>query len=160
MDKIIRKFKNPAEFVCIILMLVVSLYFFIGSLSFSDGDEIFPLLTSGATIIFLVAYTIKTIFQKSEEETERENKKTNVLTKNVVISILLFIGYVILVKLFGFFIATAVFVVAYPLSTGYKSKKGIVILFIVNVVLVLLFQKLMGTTLSRGILVDLTNLFF
>lgn len=158
MNKIINKFENPIEVVCIVLILLISLYFFFGAFAFSDGDQTFPLLTSGATIIFTLAYVIKTLL--SEDGSEQKKSYKDYITKNVVISVLLFVGYLVFIKLFGFLIATVVFVTAYPLCTGCKKKLSTVILVLVNVGIVLLFQALVGVTLSRGSLIDLTNLFF
>ena len=157
MKKLVDKFESLSEFICLCLILIVAVYFFIGSFQFSDSDVIFPRLTSSATIICTLIYFAKCIFSKDEKG---EKEKTDANNKAVLITALLFIGYLILVWLFGFLIATLVFTLAYPLAMGYRKKSAIAILLVVNTGCVLLFQYLMGISLSRGVLLDLTHLFF
>lgn len=158
MKKIVDKFESLSEFICLCFILIVAVYFFIGSFQFSDSDVIFPLLTSSATIICTVIYFVKCIYAKDQKEKKEKADANN--NKSVIISALLFIGYLILVWLFGFLIATLVFTLAYPIAMGYRKKGAIAILLVVNTGCVLLFQYLMGISLSRGVLLDLTHLFF
>lgn len=157
MKKIVDKFESLSEFICLCLILIVAVYFFIGSFQFSDSDVIFPRLTSSATIICTLMYCAKCIFSKTENEKKEKGDDNN---KAVLITALLFVGYLVLVWLFGFMIATLVFTLVYPIAMGYRKKSAIALLLVVNLGCVLLFQQLMGISLSRGVLLDLTHLFF
>lgn len=165
MKKIIEKFESPLEFICLLFIFIVSAYFFIVSFSFSDGDELFPRLTSGATLVCTIVYFLRSFFgpetqKKNDKESNKTESESVSFNKQIIISSILFFAYFICVWLFGFLLSSAIFAIIYPLCFHYKNVKGIVCLFIVNVVIVFIFQKLMGISLSRGVLIDLTNIFF
>ena len=163
MKRIIEKFESPLEFVCLLFIFIVSAYFFIVSFSFSDGDELFPRLTSGAALICTVVYFLRSLFGPESEDgktAEKMEGEDSPFNKQVIVSAVLFFAYFVCVWLFGFLLTSAVFAIIYPLCFRYRSTKGIVCLFLVNAAIVLAFQKLMGMTLSRGVLIDLTRIFF
>lgn len=166
MKKVLEKFENPTEFLCLIVILVVAVYFFIGSFQFFDGDEIFPRLTSAATIICTLTYMIISLTKKNKntsakkDESFSDKEKKGASEFHVLLASLLFIGYFGLVWFLGFVVATVIFIIAYPIIFGYKKILSIVILLIVNLGFVLLFQKLTGVSLSKGVFLDLTSWFF
>lgn len=162
MKKIIEKFESPLEIICLVFIFIISAYFFIVSFSFSDGDELFPRLTSGATLVCTISYFLRTVLDAGKEikNSDSVNEKDSTFNSHVVISSVLFFAYFASVFLFGFLISSAVFAIVYPLFFRYRNVKGIVILFVVNTVIVLLFQKLVGLSLTKGVLIDLSHLFF
>lgn len=159
MKKIIDRFESPVEFWSLLLVLMISIYFFWGSFQFSDGDEIFPRLMSGATIVCTIVYSVKSLFQHTRHDENKTKRKNSSNVKQVIATGVLFILYLIIVWLFGFIIATVFLMIAYPIITGYKKPISIILLLLVNIGFVLLFQFLTGATLNKGLLINLSAMF-
>ena len=160
MRKIINRFKSPAEFGFILVVFFIALYFFIDSFHFTGMPRVFPRFTSLSTMIFAGAYALKRIRSKSEEPEEKEKSAAGYNTKNVILTVGFFGGYLIVVWLFGFLVAAILMVVLYPLIMGYRKPVAMLVCLLINAGVVIGFQKLLGFSLTRGRFLDLTRFFF
>lgn len=165
MKKAMTRIKDPAELIFLAVLFVVALYFFITAFRFSANDRIYPLFTSGATLIFIVSYALKLIKAAPEnaeriEKTDEERAETRAEVKKIVVTVICFAGYIIVSYLVGFLISSALIALLYPLINGYRKPLGVISSFVVGIAIVLMFQKFLGIPLSRGVLLDLSPLFF
>lgn len=165
MKKILSHFEDPVELFFIGFLFLISFYFCVESFSFQSDARIFPLFTSVATMLCIVIYFVKQLLktpEKAEAQKKNEEEKQDMKDgiKKIVLTIVSFIGYIVLSHLFGFLIASAILAVSYPLTLGYRRVSGIIGSFVVNIGIVLIFQSFLGIPLSRGVLLDLSFLFY
>ena len=165
MKKLINRFESPVEFVFLLLVFIVALCFFAGSFDFTGRAWIFPRFTSLATLVCVAVYAAKRL---TGEAAAREEKKMSDADKadavkarrDVTVTIVMFVGYLFATWLFGFLISSALVAVLYPLGMGYRNIRSVAACFATSIFFVLAFQKLMGISLSRGVLLDWTPYFF
>jgi hypothetical protein len=165
MKRVLSHFEDPVELFFIVFLFLIAFYFCIASFGFQSDARIFPLFTSLATMLCIVIYFVKQLLKTPEktevrEKTEEEKQDTKDGIKKIVLTIASFIGYILLSHLFGFLIASAVLAVSYPLLLGYRKVWGLVGSFVVNIGIVLIFQSFLGIPLSRGVILDLSFLFY
>jgi divalent metal cation (Fe/Co/Zn/Cd) transporter len=165
MKKILNRIEDPSELIFLAALFITALYFFIGSFGFTGNAWVYPMFTAAAVLICILVYTLKTFWAALQsaartEKTAAERAENREDAKRIAITIVCFLGYIVLSYLFGFLIAAAVLGVAYPLIFKYRKVSSVVLCLITNIALVLLFQRALGVSLSHGILVDFTRLFF
>lgn len=164
MKKIINRFESPTEFGFLVMIFIVSLYFFVESFQFTGSSWSFPRFTSLATLICIFAYVAKCLLQRDEKQASSKTSEEKEINRKgkiaISITITFFVAYLILVWLFGFLIPAVLFAILYPLTMGYRKPIPMLASIVINTVFVLVFQKLIGISLTRGVLLDLTALFF
>lgn len=165
MKKLISRFESPVEFAFLFLIFATALCFFVGSFGFTGRAWIFPRFTSIATMICVAAYSAKCLMKKTDkqeetrmsEEEKADNRKSR---RDIAVTTVFFVAYLVITWLSGFLISSILIGILYPLLMGYRNFRSIMICLMSNVFFVLFFQKLMGISLTRGILLDLTPFFF
>lgn len=165
MKKVINRFESPVEFVFLLLVFVVAVCFFAGSFNFTGRAWITPRFSSLATMICVAVYAIKRLVkapaeQKETKKSEEEKADSRKSRRDIAVTAAFFVGYLVITWLFGFLISSALIAVLYPLLMGYRNYRSIALSFATNVFFVIAFQKLMGISLSRGVLLDWTAYFF
>jgi hypothetical protein len=163
MKKFIRSFKSPTEFCVLLLLFLIALYFFIGAFSFSAKARAYPLVTSSATMIFIVLYCVETVLKNSKNVDAAVvdwEKMESSSFRTIGITIICFIAYLILTYLIGFLFSSVAMAVVYPLLYNYRKPLYVVLCGILAAVIVLCLQSFLSIPLCRGILIDLTPLFF
>ena len=163
MKKLISRFKSPVEFYVLLFFFLVSLAFFIGSFNFTALPRIFPSFTSFLAMAFILTYSIFRIVRKPDPEPVQRDPKFNITKqgkRNVLFTYCFYVMYLIIARLFGFIFAVAFFTVLYPLVMGYRKLVTILICLAVNAGFVIVFQRLLSISLTRGLLLDLTRFFF
>jgi hypothetical protein len=163
MKKILGRFKDPAEPIVLLALFLVSLCFFIGAIPLAGEDKQFPMASSLITMVCITIYFVKrlTTVPENPEDKKKENEpETSAANKKIIITTICFAAYVLVTYLFGFLISSALIAAIFPLLFKYKNPLGNIICFIWNVAVVLIFQSAMGIPLCRGVLLDLSFLFF
>ena len=168
MKKIVGFFKNPAEFYTLILLFLIALYFFITAFGFSPEAKGYPILTSSATMIFIILYFVEVVFTHAKKHVEyvaAEEKPANKpyqqnSFRTVGITIICLVSYLVVTYLIGFLLASAILAAVYPLLFGYRKPIKVILCCISAIVIVLCFQSFLSITLCRGQLLDLTRFFF
>ena len=155
---------DKAEFAFLAAIFLVALFMFVGAFSFTGGAWIYPAFTSAITIICIIIYLIKVYRAaapiEKKERTPEEQKAFKWEVQKLTITVAFFVGYILITYLAGFLIASAIIAVAYPLIFKYKKPLSIISSLVLNVGFVLIFQWFLGVPLSRGILLDLSWMFF
>ncbi len=169
MKKSFGRFPDATEFSFLIFVFLIALYFFVTALGFDAEGRQFPLLTSGLTLVLTAVYAARlyvaggkpaatTPFENDDGEAGTETSPASRV--KFFTTLVCFVGYIIITYLFGFLVASAVIGLAYPIIHGYRKPIGVILSFVVNVGIVLSFQSFLGVPLSRGLLLDMTRLFY
>ncbi len=166
--KIINIFDSPLEALLILAFFSISLYFHLESYSFKRDSSLFPLVSSGLTIILIIVYIITLIYKQKKKSTaskseEVESKKDQTFfdetLKKVSITFISFLSFVLLTYLFGFLVSSIVLMITYPLILGYRKKLSILFGVIAVITLVMVFQFSLNIPLISGIFLDLSFLY-
>lgn len=105
--------------VCSGVFVILALGFFLGSLSFEHpGSKTFPQVTSLLVIVLSGMYAVKNVRKHETLQSEFQN----IRPKAVLYSVLTTIGYLLLILLAGFFIATPVYIFTLMRILGMEKK--------------------------------------
>jgi uncharacterized membrane protein len=159
----LNRIKDPVEAMVLGVLFLVSLYFFVEAFKFKLSDKQFPMATSFVTMFCIGLYFVRKLAAASKETDGGEKEKTEDASganKKTIITVVCFVVYIVITYLFGFLVSSAALALAFPLIFKYKKVWVIIACFVWNVGVVLLFQKALGIPLCRGILLDLSFLFF
>ncbi|MGM0420475.1 MAG: tripartite tricarboxylate transporter TctB family protein [Bacillota bacterium] len=166
-SKIINIFDSPLEALLVLVLFSISLYFHLESYSFKRDSSLFPLVSSGLTIILIITYIAKLIYQQKKKSTEVKteeegSKKDQTIIdetlKKVTITFVSFLSFVLLTYLFGFLVSSVILMITYPLILGYRKKSSILFGVIAVIALVMVFQFSLNIPLISGIFLDLSFL--
>lgn len=164
MKKVIKKCKkffNWQELPLLTILFGISLYFHITSYSFRAGPRMFPLTTSGLTIMLIITYSLRKIFKKESDDGNNSVLEENKLNKKKVLyTIFLLICFILLSYLFSFYISSIFLAVIYPWVMGYKKINEIIVIAILSVLTVFSFQYFINIPLTEGALLDLSFIFY
>jgi len=164
MKKVIKKCKKIfdwQELPLLVILFGISLYFHIVSYSFRPGPRLFPITSSGLTIILIIAYSLRKIFKKESDNGNNSVLEENRLNKKKVIyTIFSLICFILFAYLFSFYISSIFLAVIYPWVMGYKKVNEIIMLVILSVFVVFTFQYFINIPLAKGALLDLSFIFY
>jgi len=159
--KIFDSVQDIQEFILLLFLFGISLFFFVISLDFHPRARVFPAFTSGITIFFILLHFIKEYFPKEIKESltgKREAKEIENRGR-ILLTALLFVLYIIISFLFGFYISVVFLTVLYPLFCGTKNIYYILATCLFGILCVYVFEHFTYINLMRGYLIDLSVLF-
>lgn len=120
------------------------------------GPRIWPQLLAvfiiGLSIFNILIYKKNSKNSAQESYKEDTNNDSIAYPKNLWISITLLALYTFLINYIGFVVSTTLFVLVNMYVMGLKNKRNLIIISVIIVVaLVVVFPKLLGVPLPRGV---------
>ncbi|MBN2286304.1 MAG: tripartite tricarboxylate transporter TctB family protein [Tissierellales bacterium] len=150
------------EIVISVLFIILSIFMFVNSYGFTSnfnrgglGAEGFPKLIAIAMLILAVVYLLKYLKNNKKINTSIDFKKIYEEYKFVIITLLLFLIYVVSMKFVGFIISSIFYLLTSQWFLSDRSKKRIPVIIIMTLFISLgayfFFTSYLSVTFPAGI---------
>ncbi len=121
------------------------------------GSGLWPLLASGISTLLSVVLLLNSLRKPSREKEARETPNPETETEQrrritVALGVVCLLGYIVLIPVIGFILATLLFIPAFALALGERRKAILWISpFLLTAIIVAVFAKFITIPFPRGI---------